>query len=46
MHTRLTRSGERTCLQIVEGFRAEGKVRQRVVANPKATYTKPAQVDT
>ena len=33
MYTRLTRSGGRTYLQIVEGFRAEGKVRQRVVAN-------------
>lgn len=33
MFTRLTRSGGRTYLQIVEGFRAEGKVRQRVVAN-------------
>ena len=33
MYIRLTRSGGRTYLQIVEGFRADGKVRQRVVAN-------------
>ena len=33
MYIRLARSGGRTSLQIVEGFRAEGKVRQRVVAN-------------
>lgn len=33
MYTRLTRSGGRTYLQIVESFRQEGAVRQRVVAN-------------
>jgi hypothetical protein len=33
MYTRLTRSGGRTYLQIVESFRQEGSVRQRVVAN-------------
>lgn len=33
MYTRLTRSGGRTYLQIVESFREEGSVRQRVVAN-------------
>ena len=33
MYTRLTRSGGRSYLQIVEGFRTEAGVRQRVVAN-------------
>jgi hypothetical protein len=33
MYTRLTHSGGRTYLQIVESFRQEGSVRQRVVAN-------------
>lgn len=33
MYTRLTRAGGRTYLQIVEGYRAEGKVHQRVVAS-------------
>lgn len=33
MYTRLTRSGGRTYLQIVESFRGESGVRQRVVAN-------------
>ena len=33
MYTRLTRSGCRTYLQIVESFRTQGSVRQRVVAN-------------
>lgn len=33
MYTRITRSGERSYLQIVEGFRTESGVRQRVVAN-------------
>jgi hypothetical protein len=33
VYTRLTRSGGRTYLQIVESFRQEGSVRQRVVAN-------------
>ncbi|MHB1274228.1 MAG: IS1634 family transposase [Rhodanobacter sp.] len=33
MYTRITRSGGRSYLQIVEGFRTEAGVRQRVVAN-------------
>ena len=33
MYTRITRSGGRSYLQIVEGFRTETGVRQRVVAN-------------
>ncbi len=33
MYTRITRSGGRSYLQIVEGFRSEAGVRQRVVAN-------------
>ncbi|MBS0329391.1 MAG: IS1634 family transposase [Proteobacteria bacterium] len=33
MYTRITRSGGRSYLQIVEGFRTESGVRQRVVAN-------------
>mgnify|MGYP000849115267 FL=1 len=33
MYTRLTRSGGRTYLQIVESYRQDGSVRQRVVAN-------------
>lgn len=33
MYTRLSRSGGRTYLQIIESFRHEGSVRQRVVAN-------------
>lgn len=33
MYTRLTRSGGRTYLQIVEAYRGEAGVRQRVVAN-------------
>jgi len=33
MYTRITRSGGRAYLQIVEGFRSEAGVRQRVVAN-------------
>lgn len=33
MYTRITRSGGRSYLQIVEGFRIETGVRQRVVAN-------------
>lgn len=33
MYTRITRSGGRSYLQIVEGFRSDAGVRQRVVAN-------------
>lgn len=33
MYTRISRSGGRSYLQIVEGFRSEAGVRQRVVAN-------------
>ena len=33
MYTRITRSGGRSYLQIVEGFRTDAGVRQRVVAN-------------
>ena len=33
MYTRITRSGGRSYLQIVEGFRSEAGVRQRVVAH-------------
>jgi hypothetical protein len=34
MYTRISRSGGRAYLQIVEGYRSpEGKVRQRVIAN-------------
>ena len=33
MYTRITRSGGRSYLQIVEGFRTQAGVRQRVVAN-------------
>ena len=33
MYTRITRSGGRSYLQIVEGFRTEAGVRQRVLAN-------------
>lgn len=33
MYTRITRSGGRSYLQIVEGFRTEAGVRQRVIAN-------------
>jgi transposase len=33
MYTRITRSGGRSYLQIVEGFRSEAGVRQRVIAN-------------
>lgn len=33
MYTRLSSSGGRTYLQIVEAYRVEGKVRQRLVAN-------------
>lgn len=33
MYTRITRSGGRSYLQLVEGFRTEAGVRQRVVAN-------------
>ncbi len=33
MYTRITRSGGRSYLQIVEGYRSPAGVRQRVVAN-------------
>ncbi|MCB1631932.1 MAG: IS1634 family transposase, partial [Pseudomonadales bacterium] len=33
MYTRITRSGGRSYLQLVEGFRTQAGVRQRVVAN-------------
>ena len=33
MYTRITRSGGRSYLQLVEGYRVDGKVRQRVVAS-------------
>ena len=33
MYIRTTRSGHRSYLQLVEGFREDGVVRQRIVAN-------------
>ena len=47
MYTRISRSGGRSYLQIVEGYRTdEGKVRQRVVANlMRADDIRPGSLD-
>ncbi|MGE4071554.1 MAG: hypothetical protein AB7E72_10300 [Lysobacterales bacterium] len=46
MDTRPTRSGGRTFLQIVEGYRSEGKVRLRLIANlGRLELSQPKQLD-